>query len=136
MEDDARAVVVASGRDRAPWMPQWPGMEQFGGRLIHAADFGDPQDYAGRSVLVMGAGNSGFDVLNHLIGVKTGPVWLSARHAPAILPKRIVGIAVHQLSPILAALPVRAADALVSLLQWMMFGHLSATGCRSRRPAA
>ncbi|RUZ72267.1 NAD(P)/FAD-dependent oxidoreductase, partial [Mesorhizobium sp. M7A.F.Ca.US.006.01.1.1] len=95
----ARNVVVATGRDRQPFIPEWKGMKDFVGRIIHSADFGDAQAYAGQKVLVVGAGNSGFDALNHLAGIDTAAIWLSARSGPALLPKRIGKIAVHRLSP-------------------------------------
>ncbi len=59
----ARNVIVATGRDRLPWTPDWPAAA-FPGKLIHAADFGTAEDYAGKSAPAVGAGNSGFDVLS------------------------------------------------------------------------
>lgn len=124
----ARHVVIATGRDRQPFIPEWKGMKGFAGRIIHAADFGDAQDYAGKKVLVVGAGNSGFDALNHLAGIDTAAIWLSARNGPAILPKRIGKIAVHRLSPFMAHLPLRAADALMAATQRLVFGDLTKFG--------
>jgi len=125
----ARHVVVATGRDRKPFVPAWKGMKDFAGRIIHSADFGAAKDYAGKTVLVVGAGNSGFDALNHLSGVDTGQMWLSARNGPALLPKRIRGkIAVHRFSPLLAALPPRLADQVMALTQRLVFGDLRKFG--------
>ncbi|MBZ9933582.1 NAD(P)/FAD-dependent oxidoreductase, partial [Mesorhizobium sp. BR1-1-5] len=124
----ARHVVVATGRDREPFTPQWTGMQAFAGRIIHSADFGDAQAYAGKKVLVVGAGNSGFDALNHLAGVDTAAVWLSARNGPALLPKRVGKIAVHRLSPLMARLPLRVADAVMAVTQRLVFGDLTKFG--------
>jgi cation diffusion facilitator CzcD-associated flavoprotein CzcO len=124
----ARDVVVASGRDRDPFFPDWKGVNGFGGRLIHAADFGEAADYAGKSVLVIGAGNSGFDALNHLIRAETGPLWLSARSGPTILPKRIAKVAVHKVSPLTAALPLKLADFTVAATQRLVFGDMTKFG--------
>jgi len=124
----ARHVVIATGRDRQPFVPEWNGMKAFAGRIIHAADFGDVKDYAGRRVLVVGAGNSGFDALNHLAGVATAAIWLSARSGPAILPKRVGQIAVHRLSPLMARLPLWAADAAIAATQRLVFGDLTKFG--------
>ncbi|TGV95903.1 NAD(P)-binding domain-containing protein, partial [Mesorhizobium sp. M2E.F.Ca.ET.154.01.1.1] len=71
----ARHVVIATGRDRQPFIPTWKGMKDFAGRIVHSAHFGRASDYAGKKVLVVGAGNSGFDALNHLSGVETGQMW-------------------------------------------------------------
>ncbi|MBZ9717441.1 NAD(P)/FAD-dependent oxidoreductase [Mesorhizobium sp. AD1-1] len=130
----ARNVVVATGRDRQPFIPEWKGMKDFVGRIIHSADFGDAQAYAGQKVLVVGAGNSGFDALNHLAGIDTAAIWLSARSGPALLPKRIGKIAVHRLSPFMARLPLRVADAVMSTTQRLAFGDLTKFGL-PRAPA-
>ncbi|WP_202352086.1 flavin-containing monooxygenase [Mesorhizobium sp. 113-1-2] len=124
----ARHVIVATGRDKEPFTPQWKGMEAFSGRIIHSADFGDAKAYAGKKVLVVGAGNSGFDALNHLAGVDVAALWLSARNGPALLPKRIGKIAVHRLSPLMARLPLRVADAVIAATQRLVFGDLTKFG--------
>ncbi|TPJ22852.1 NAD(P)/FAD-dependent oxidoreductase [Mesorhizobium sp. B2-7-2] len=124
----ARCVVIASGRDRQPFIPAWKGMADFSGSIIHSADFGKASDYAGKTVLVVGAGNSGFDALNHLSRVETGQMWLSARNGPSLLPKRIGKIAVHRLSPVMASLPTRLADAAMAATQRLVFGDLTKYG--------
>jgi cation diffusion facilitator CzcD-associated flavoprotein CzcO len=103
-------------------------MKDFAGRIIHSADFGDAQDYAGQKVLVVGAGNSGFDALNHLADIDTAAIWLSARNGPALLPKRIAKIAVHRLSPFMARLPLRVADVVMAATQRLVFGDLTKFG--------
>ncbi|WP_137930173.1 flavin-containing monooxygenase [Mesorhizobium comanense] len=124
----ARHVIVATGRDKEPFVPRWKGMQAFPGQIIHSADFGEAAAYAGRKVLVVGAGNSGFDALNHLAAVDTAALWLSARSGPAILPKRIGKIAVHRLSPLMARLPLRVADAAIAMTQRLVFGDLTRFG--------
>ena len=124
----ARHVVIATGRDRQPFIPNWTGMKDFSGRIIHSADFGRASDYAGKKILVVGAGNSGFDALNHLSGVETGQMWLSARKGPSLLPKRIGKIAVHRVSPLMASLPVWLADAAMATTQRLVFGDLRKFG--------
>ncbi|MEP6567907.1 MAG: NAD(P)/FAD-dependent oxidoreductase, partial [Mesorhizobium sp.] len=124
----ARHVVIATGRDRQPFIPQWKGMKTFAGRIVHSADFGKAEDYARKKVLVVGAGNSGFDALNYLASANSAQIWLSARHGPALLPKRIGQIAVHRFSPFLARLPLRLADAMMAATQRLVFGDLRKFG--------
>jgi cation diffusion facilitator CzcD-associated flavoprotein CzcO len=121
-------VVVATGRDRLPWIPDWPGAADFHGRIVHAADFGAAKDYAGLGVLVVGAGNSGFDVLNHLSRIAPKSIWLSARHGPSLLPKRIGKVAVHRFGGIMAHLPIAVADAAIVATQRLAFGDLQRYG--------
>ncbi|MBN9233420.1 MULTISPECIES: flavin-containing monooxygenase [Phyllobacteriaceae] len=124
----ARNVIIATGHDQVPWMPDWPGAATFGGRLIHAAKFGSPKDYEGKRVLVVGAGNSGFDALNYLVGAKAASITVAGRAGPSVLPKRIGKIAVQRFSRITNALPVPIGNFMVALLQRAMFGDLRKLG--------
>jgi cation diffusion facilitator CzcD-associated flavoprotein CzcO len=109
-------------------MPDWPGAEAYRGALIHASAFGRAQDFDGKAVLVLGAGNSGFDVLNHLAGAKPAKIWLSARRGPSLLPKRIGKVAVHRFAAVTAMLPTRLADASIAATQRLAFGDLTRYG--------
>lgn len=121
-------VVVATGRDRVPWMPAWPGRDLFTGELRHAADFGALERYRGRRILVVGAGNSGTDVLNHLSRIDTGELWVSIRHGPVVFPTRLGGIPVQLLSPLLDRFPVSAVDRALDLTERIAFGDLARWG--------
>jgi cation diffusion facilitator CzcD-associated flavoprotein CzcO len=41
-----------------PYMPDWPGAEQFGGLLVHAQLWDPTTDYTGKKVVVIGSGAS------------------------------------------------------------------------------
>ncbi|MFI8392995.1 flavin-containing monooxygenase [Streptomyces sp. NPDC085540] len=58
----ARAVVAASGSFGRPHRPDLPGLETFAGQVLHAADYRSPTPFAGRRVVVVGAGNSAVQV--------------------------------------------------------------------------
>jgi cation diffusion facilitator CzcD-associated flavoprotein CzcO len=124
----ASHVIVATGRDRFPWMPQWKGAEGFTGRIVHSYHFGRAKDYVGRKVLVIGSGNSGFDVLNHLSRVETGDVWLAMRGGPSLLPKRYMGVAVQRMSFLFARFPDKVVDRVIGLVGRLAFGDLSRYG--------
>ncbi len=123
-------LIVATGRERLPDMPAWPGMDDFGGKVIHAADFADPSDYDGKNVLVIGAGNSGTDVLNHLSRSNPAQVWVSVRHGPAILPSRIFGFPLHRLANLFAQFPRWSLDPIFAVMQRLFFGDLRRHGLR------
>ena len=59
----ARAVVSATGTWRKPHIPAYPDQDQFQGRQIHSAHYQDPGSFAGQTVLVVGGGNSGAQIL-------------------------------------------------------------------------
>jgi cation diffusion facilitator CzcD-associated flavoprotein CzcO len=127
----ARHVVIATGHDAVPWTPSWPGRETFKGELIHAAAFGAAEQFAGRDVLVVGAGNSGSDVLNQFVKVGPRRLWVSIRHGPAVFPTWLFGLPVQLLSPVFELLPAKAADHLLRLTQRLAFGDLAKHGLKS-----
>jgi cation diffusion facilitator CzcD-associated flavoprotein CzcO len=95
----AAQVVVATGPDAEPVMPNWPGMASFPGMVIHAGQFRNTSEMTGRDVLVIGPGNSGVDLLNHLARSDAGKLWLSARSGMNIVPLRLAGIPMHPVGP-------------------------------------
>ncbi|MGN6304044.1 MAG: flavin-containing monooxygenase [Mesorhizobium sp.] len=121
-------VVFATGHDKVPWTPDWPGAAGFPGRIVHAADFGRVEDYAGKRVLVVGAGNSGFDVLNHLGGSEADAIWLSVRQGPSLLPKRIGNVAVHRFAGFMDILPTAVTDLAIAATQRAVLGDLRRFG--------
>jgi cation diffusion facilitator CzcD-associated flavoprotein CzcO len=58
----ARVLVMATGVRGMPTRPPLPGIDRYGGRLLHAAEFRHARDWAGVRVLVVGLGNTGKDV--------------------------------------------------------------------------
>ncbi len=53
-------VLIANGTLSEPNMPHFPG--QFDGEMIHASQYRHPEQFAGKRVLIVGAGNSGCDI--------------------------------------------------------------------------
>ncbi|MGW5850565.1 flavin-containing monooxygenase [Streptomyces sp. NPDC055254] len=82
----ARAVVAATGGFGRPFRPALPGLESFTGRVLHAADYRDPTSFAGRRVIVVGAGNSAVQIAAELAQVSRttlatrGPVRFARQH--------------------------------------------------------
>ncbi|MFJ4878496.1 NAD(P)-binding domain-containing protein [Streptomyces sp. NPDC088745] len=50
--------MAASGTFGPPHRPALPGLEEFAGQVLHAADRRGPAPFSGRRVVVVGAGNS------------------------------------------------------------------------------
>lgn len=85
----ARAVVSATGTWRAPHVPQYPGQQQFRGRQIHSANYVDPTSFAGQTVLVVGGGNSGAQILAEVSAVAQ-TIWVTPQ-SPIFLPDDVDG---------------------------------------------
>mmetsp|Transcript_40397 Transcript_40397/g.128404 ORF Transcript_40397/g.128404 Transcript_40397/m.128404 type:complete len:575 (+) Transcript_40397:99-1823(+) len=56
------AVAVCSGLHNVPRVPSFPGQESFAGTIIHSSDYRDPEVFRGRRVLIVGTGETGFDL--------------------------------------------------------------------------
>ncbi|MEM9779664.1 MAG: NAD(P)/FAD-dependent oxidoreductase, partial [Pseudomonadota bacterium] len=132
----AEHLVIATGREKTPVMPELPGHAAFEGELLHAAHVGDMRRFEGKRVLVLGAGNSGTDVLNHLAGVATAKTWVSLRHGPVIIPTRLLGFPMHRLANLFAAMPTAWLDRLLPLTQRLAFGDLRRFGLKSHAVGA
>jgi putative flavoprotein involved in K+ transport len=102
----AETVIVATGYNGAPWMPDWPGRDGFPGEVVHSADYRNPAPYRGRDVLVVGAGNSGAEIATDVAEGGASRSRLSVRTPPQILrratlgiPAQLVGIAIRYVPP-------------------------------------
>ena len=124
----AAHVVFATGRDSIPYVPDWPGLREFESVVLHAADLGDVNRFDGKRILVVGAGNSGSDVLNHLTRHKPADVMISVRYGPAIVPNRVFGFPLHRAARLFQAMPVPLVDRAFALTQRLFFGDLSRHG--------
>lgn len=106
----ARFVVVATGHDRVPQMPEWPGHEHYSSTLIHSSQFRRPRDFRGRKVLVVGTGNSGVEIATLLAGEPCTRVSMSMRSIPLLSRREIGGIPITVLAEFGRLLPDAVLD--------------------------
>ncbi len=55
-------VIVASGHFSTPNVPYYPGFDTFNGRVLHAHDFRDAREFAGKDILILGTSYSAEDI--------------------------------------------------------------------------
>ncbi len=91
------AVVVANGHNWSPKLPQYRGMEDFRGELIHASTYKDASTLRNRKVLVVGAGNTGCDIAVEAATVASR-CWHSSRRGYWYAPKFVFGRPVDQVN--------------------------------------
>ena len=127
-EYQADNLIIATGRESIACIPGWPGRDQFSGELLHTADLGDVSRFDGKRVLVVGAGNSGTDTLNHLARHRPAEVIVSVRYGPSVVPQRIFGFPLHRLARVFAALPARVLDPAFRLTERVFLGNLRRYG--------
>jgi len=85
----ARMVVSATGTWSHPYIPEIDGRDRFKGVQVHSAHYVRPEDYIGQTVLVVGGGNSGAQIVAELAAV-TRTVWVTTRE-PLFLPDDVDG---------------------------------------------
>ncbi len=123
----ARTVVVATGYNHTPFVPDWPGIDSYGGRIIHSSEYRNPAQLGGSNVLVVGTGNSGAEIAADLAegGVT---VSLSVRTPPNIVPRAVAGIPNQYLVLSISPLPTKARDVISGAVQKMVIGDLTKYG--------
>jgi putative flavoprotein involved in K+ transport len=102
----ARDVIVATGYNGTPFIPDWPGRDGFAGELIHSSQYVNPAPFCGRDVLVVGAGNSGAEIAHDLVDGGAKRSRLSVRTPPQIvrratagIPAQLIGMAIKHVPP-------------------------------------
>ncbi|MEC9433403.1 MAG: NAD(P)/FAD-dependent oxidoreductase [Pseudomonadota bacterium] len=61
-----RHIVMATSVSGTPNLPRIPGIEAFGGEVVHSSAFASAEPWRGRDVIVMGTGTSGHDISQDL----------------------------------------------------------------------
>ncbi|MGW7204860.1 flavin-containing monooxygenase [Streptomyces sp. NPDC054837] len=122
------AVVVATGYNHTPLVPDWPGLTTYPGELVHAADYRNPRPYAGRDVLVVGVGNTGAEIAVDLVEGGAERVRLSVRTAPHIVRRSTAGWAAQYTGVLVRRLPVGLVDRLARPLAKLSVPDLSEHG--------
>ncbi|MEV0245998.1 NAD(P)/FAD-dependent oxidoreductase [Nocardia sp. NPDC050712] len=131
----ARNVVVATGYNHTPLLPDWPGRDTFRGELVHSSAYRNAAPFAGRSVLVVGTGNTGAEIAVDLVEGGASRVWLAVRTVPTFVRRQVVpGIGQSSVGILLRKLPVPFVDRFIAVASRLTTPNLSAFGLP--RPAA
>ncbi|MEU9090400.1 NAD(P)/FAD-dependent oxidoreductase [Streptomyces sp. NPDC048428] len=105
-----RAVVVATGYNHTPRIPDWSGRDTFTGELLHASDYRNPAPYAGKDVLVVGVGNTGAEIAVDLVEGGASRVRLAVRTVPHIVRRSTAGWPAQATGILVRRLPVALVD--------------------------
>ncbi|MFF9406518.1 flavin-containing monooxygenase [Streptomyces anandii] len=122
------AVVVATGHNHTPRLPDWPGRDTYSGEFLHASAYRNPGPYAGRDVLVVGVGNTGAEIAVDLVEGGAARVRLAVRTAPHIVRRSTAGWAAQYTGVLCRRLPVALVDRLARPLARLSVPDLSAHG--------
>jgi hypothetical protein len=125
-----RSLVCATGTNWHASMPEYPGT--FTGEIRHSNTYRSPSEFAGKRVLVIGAGNSGVDIAcdaatsaeraaislrrgyhfipKHLFGIPSDEFAASGPHLPMWLEQRVFGVMLRMLNGRLTRLGLPKPD--------------------------
>lgn len=134
-DGDVRAVqvVVATGYNHTPWLPDWPGRDDFAGELLHASSYRSPDPFVGRDVLVVGGGNTGAELAADLAEGGAAQVRLSVRTPPHVIPRELAGIPVTLLGLFQDHAPAGLVDPVNRWLERLLVGDLERFGLPAPR---
>jgi len=80
------AVAVCSGLHNVPLIPEFPGQDRYTGTLLHSSVYKDPAIFEDREVLVVGTGETAFDVGYAAATSGARNVAMSTRHGFVSVP--------------------------------------------------
>lgn len=89
----ARTIVAATGSFHKPNLPTYPNQASFDGTILHSSRYRSPLPFAGKRVIVVGAGNSALQIAVELAQHAT--VTLATRGPLTLAPPSIAGKDIH-----------------------------------------
>ncbi|GAB2223056.1 hypothetical protein Droror1_Dr00017191 [Drosera rotundifolia] len=123
-------LIVATGENAEPMIPEIQGTERFCGSVIHTSVYKSGVCFKGQKVLVVGCGNSGMEVSLDLCRNNAVP-HLVVRNSVHVLPREMLGISTFGLGmALLKWLPIRLVDKLLLLLASFTLGNTDRLGLR------
>jgi indole-3-pyruvate monooxygenase len=122
-------LVVATGLNREPILPQWPGQESYRRPIVHSRDYRNGSAYAGGRVLVVGIGNSGAEIALDLHEHRAQPT-IAVRSPVNVLPRDILGVPVAVTARLFGRLPPSIADTINAPMRRLLLGDLRRFGLR------
>jgi cation diffusion facilitator CzcD-associated flavoprotein CzcO len=126
---DASQVVIATGYEHTPFIPELTGRETFTGEILHSSAYRRPGPFQGKRVLVVGCGSSGIEIVHDVATGGAAKAWLSVRTSPWILPRRGPGgLPSDFIATALYHIPPKKADVVARLGRRLAFGDLSEFG--------
>jgi cation diffusion facilitator CzcD-associated flavoprotein CzcO len=123
----ADVLVVATGYNHGPKIPDWPGLKSYKGRVVHSSEYRNPAALDAKHVLVVGPGNSGAEIAADLAEAGVA-VSLAVRTPPNVVRRQVLGIPTQSLTLSTAPLPIAIADRVARVMQVLTVGDLSRYG--------
>ncbi|KAJ4911896.1 putative indole-3-pyruvate monooxygenase YUCCA4 [Raphanus sativus] len=121
-------LVVATGENAEPVVPDIPGLKNFTGPVIHTSAYKSGSEFSNRMVLVVGCGNSGMEVCLDLCRYNALP-HMVVRNPLHVLPRDLFGLSSFGIAmTLLKWLPLKLVDNLLLLLANSSLGNTDRFG--------
>ncbi|KAM7507825.1 hypothetical protein LguiA_018278 [Lonicera macranthoides] len=116
-------LVVASGENNEGFIPNFTGLDEFKGKVIHSSEYESGKCFIGKDVLVVGYGNSGVEIAYDLSNwnVRTSIVVRGPIH---VLTKEMVQFGMY----LLKYLPCNLVDNIMVVLSKLKYGDVTEYG--------
>lgn len=124
---DARHVIVATGTNRVPVEPDWPGRAETALQVTHSRAYKNADPFAGARVLVVGMGNTGAEIALDLSEHGVAAT-ISVRGTVNVIRRDVLGLPVQLTALRLQRLPTALAAPIGRLLQSITVGSLRRWG--------
>ncbi|EEF47042.1 monooxygenase, putative [Ricinus communis] len=123
-------LIVATGENAEPVIPEIPGMEKFSGPVVHTSVYKSGSEFKNQRVLVVGCGNSGMEVSLDLCRYNAIP-HMVVRNTVHVLPREMFGMSTFGIAmALLKWLPLRLVDKFLLLAAHFTLGNTDQLGLR------
>ena len=99
-------IVMATGTLGAPNIPNIVGKEVFDGRVLHAIHYDRPEEFTGKRVVVIGAGNTAIDICQDLALTGVGSVTMVQRSSTCVMSRDFMTSVLRHVFPEDVPLPI------------------------------
>ncbi|KAF6176338.1 hypothetical protein GIB67_011127 [Kingdonia uniflora] len=121
-------LIVATGENAEPVLPEVDGMRDFVGPIVHTSCYKSGEIFREKKVLVIGCGNSGMEVCLDLCNYNAHPS-VVVRDTVHVLPREMLGRSTFGLSMcLLKWLPIRFVDLLLLFVSRFILGNTAHLG--------
>jgi putative flavoprotein involved in K+ transport len=127
---NCKIVVIATGQYGSPCLPDWPGIADFQGKVIHSVNYKSGRDFSGKRVLVIGSGNSGSEIAADLAEQGAAFVANSIRTPSLVVPREFLGTPAQVFGIVLTPVPARIGDQIGMVLSRLALGNLKRYGLK------
>ncbi|KAJ4841159.1 putative indole-3-pyruvate monooxygenase YUCCA3 [Turnera subulata] len=123
-------LVVATGENAERVVPEFEGLQDFEGPVMHACDYKTGQGLQGKHVLVVGCGNSGMEVSLDLCNHNASPSMV-VRSSVHVLPREVFGKSTFELAvTMMKWMPLWLVDKILLILARLILGNLESYGLK------